>query len=93
MDAATAAPAAAAPEPPLVTVSPGAADLYADLFEGGEGEGGTLLRTQVAELSDRVGRQEALIAELRAQVAALTEEVRPPARLPLSCWPADSACS
>ncbi|PRW58764.1 N-methyltryptophan oxidase isoform A [Chlorella sorokiniana] len=50
-----------------------ALDLYADLLDGG-GEGGTLLKTQVAELSDRVQRQEAQIAALQQQVEALTEE-------------------
>lgn len=63
------------PAPPLVTLGPGAADLYADLFAAEGGEGGTLLKTQVAELTDRVGRQEAQIAGLQEQVAALTQQV------------------
>lgn len=39
------------PEPPLVTVTEGAADLYADLLEcDGDGEGGVLLKTQLTEV-------------------------------------------
>ncbi len=38
------------PEPPLVKVADGAADLYADLFST-DGAGDTLLKTQVAEVS------------------------------------------
>lgn len=33
-----------------MTVAPGAADLYADLFSGEGSSGGTLLKTQVAEV-------------------------------------------
>ncbi|KAL4434264.1 hypothetical protein ABPG75_000705 [Micractinium tetrahymenae] len=79
-DTAAAAPATlaaagpAALDLPLVKVSPGAADLYADLFSSGDDGGGTLLKTQVAELSDRVQRQEASIKALKAQVEALTQQ-------------------
>ncbi|KAL4424924.1 hypothetical protein ABPG77_009653 [Micractinium sp. CCAP 211/92] len=62
------------PEPPLVTVPPGAADLYADLFGSGDDGAGTLLKTQVAELSERAQRQEAQIQALQAQVEALTQQ-------------------
>ena len=51
---AAAAAADSAPEPPLVKVADGAAELYADLFGGGgsDGSGGVLLKTQVAEVGD-----------------------------------------
>lgn len=51
--ATAAAIAPAGPEPPLVTVPPGAADLYSDLFGNGNDGAGTLLKTQVAEVSKR----------------------------------------
>ena len=54
--AAGAAAGGGAPDPPLVKVADGAADLYADLFGGGDdGSGGVLLKTQVAEVSSHVG--------------------------------------
>ncbi len=48
------AAAGGAPEPPLVSVDPAAADIYADLFTE-DGEGGTLLKTQVAEVTKCTG--------------------------------------
>lgn len=48
--AATCCNAGQAADPPLVTVAPGAADLYADLFDAEGGGGGTLLKTQLAEV-------------------------------------------
>lgn len=68
------APSSRVPEPPLVTVAPGAADLYADLFSGEGSSGGTLLKTQVAELTDRVQRQEVQISGLQQQVDTLTQQ-------------------
>jgi hypothetical protein len=48
----SAASAGVAPEPPLVKIADGAADLYADLFDSsGDGSGGLLLKTQVAEVN------------------------------------------
>ncbi|KAL4860144.1 hypothetical protein ACK3TF_000347 [Chlorella vulgaris] len=64
---AVAVAAAAGPRPPLVTVPAGAADLYADLFDSEGGGGSTLLKTQVAELTNRVQHQDMQLAALQQE--------------------------